>query len=123
MTDFQIAAASLAILLEVFSDDAEGRSDSVRLNRMRTRVAEGEFWGRLGGLASLEKRLRAGFAMTFKDGHYNDKGELVAVPFPDAIVELFTQLRSCGRSAEQVKVMAKAALPILHGFTAERFSP
>lgn len=129
MTDFQIAAASLAILLEVLSGDVEERStesswpcnDLVLLNQVRDRVAKGEFWKYLGGLESLETQLKDGFAVTFKDGQYNDSGEPVALRFPDAIGELFTQLRTYAEAGEQVMAKADAALPILRGFVAERF--
>lgn len=130
---FQVTAASLAIILEVFSEEAEkansqphATSEQIDHFRvMQTRVGSGEFWGRLGGLAYLEQQLRAGFAKEFANvKRYSDAGQKASVEFPEKVIEeLFFNLRGCDGAVATVGDAARAALPYLRAFADSKFAP
>jgi len=128
MNEFQITSASLAIILEVFSEDSESNSaasanSSVALMKMQKRVAKGEFWECMGGLDVVEKSLIDGFNLTFHRPRYDNHGKRVFLAFPHQFGELFRVLRSCGESKDAVKPSARAVLPILRNFVAEIYNP
>lgn len=133
MTEFQVTSASLAIILEIFSEQAEmanspmhATSEQIDQYRaMQSRVCSGDFWGRLGGLAHLEQQLRAGFTKAFADvTRFNDAGQEASVEFPENIInELFSSLQGCGAAAATVGDAARAALPYLKAFSEDRFAP
>jgi hypothetical protein len=134
MNEFQITAASMAILLEVFSEEAErcislGPEGANRTEQMQKdlkikqqRVASGDFWDRLGGISELERRIRDGFA-EINNGYVDNEGKLIILPFPQEIEVLFRALQHCNNSAESLIAPARAALPFLRAFTKGNLRP
>ena len=130
MDCFQLTAASTAIILEVFSEDVlaemkSANSQREMILRMRSRVAAGEFWPRLGGLDTMERELKAGFS----DHGLNrspdaNTGKFTEREFPRTVTTLFSMLRECagvcgsGKTDDSspITVAARAALPVLRGF-------
>lgn len=116
MTDFQIATASLIIILEVFPLEQEG--DLTVLHCMRQRVVEVKFWDRLGGLSTIERRLKDGFCETFRHPAYDDGGNPTQPRFPSEVDSFFAAMRGCETSGDKESA-ARAALPILRRLLAE----
>jgi hypothetical protein len=131
MTDFQFTAASLAIILEAFSEEAERPSSLLtkispqisKLKQMQTRIAAGEFWDHLGGLVQLELKLKAGFSEMFPFRYNNETGAKELVEFPSEVATLFSKLRSCGISADSLKDPVSKALPYLRAFLEGKSAP
>jgi hypothetical protein len=135
MNEFQITAASMAILLEVFSEEAErcislGPDGANRTEQMQKdlkikqqRVASKDFWHQLGGISELERRIRDGFAEINKYGLPDNEGKLIILPFPPEIEVLFRALQHCNNSAESLIAPARAALPFLRAFTKGNLRP
>jgi hypothetical protein len=132
MDSFQLTSTSIAIVLEVFSEDVvpeNGRADSQfeGVQRMQKRVACGELWQRFGGLDAMESELNRGFIHhglnSARDGI---TGERIQRKFPDVVTELFRVLREhanlCGESkASNLAELARAALPVLRGFVSLKY--
>jgi hypothetical protein len=128
MTRFQLTSASLAILLDVFSDMTDAdiaplpSTDEKRqkLRRMQERVASGEFWDRLGGLSDIERQLRSGFREAFPVLYNNETGNQEEVLFPKEVESLLSGLRHCGGGIAALEASARAALPHLRAFVEGR---